>query len=119
MQNDNNNNNNNNINDYNSYNNNNNNNYPVNNYVPGRTQAIISLVCGIIAVILCFTGKGAIIGIILGIVGIVMSRKAKKLGFVGGMQTAGFVLSLISVIVCLVAFIIAIALVGVLFAAAT
>lgn len=36
--------------------------------------------------------------IILGIVGLILAGNAKKAGFVGGMQTAGFVLSLIGLI---------------------
>ena len=39
-----------------------------------------------------------IASVILGVVGLILSSNAKKAGFVGGMQTAGFVLSLIGLI---------------------
>ena len=37
-------------------------------------------------------------GIILGIIGLVFASKAKNAGYVGGLRTAGFVLSLISLV---------------------
>lgn len=44
-------------------------------------------------------GKGAATGaLVLGIVGLVMASKAKKEGFSGGIQTAGFVLSILAVV---------------------
>jgi hypothetical protein len=89
-------------------------NYPVNNnqYIPGRSQAIASLVLGILAVICCFTKVGAFVGVILGIIGIAMAKKSKRLGYVGGMRTAGFVFSLIAVIICIIAFVAALAAIG-------
>lgn len=66
---------------------------------PGQGAATGSLVCGIIAVVCWFFGYTTIVSLILGIIGLVMASKAKKEGYVGGMRTAGFVLSLIGVIV--------------------
>lgn len=67
--------------------------------VPGKGKATASLVLGIIGVVLWFTGYGAIISLVLGIIGIVFASQSKKEGFTGGLRTAGFVLSLISLIV--------------------
>lgn len=69
------------------------------NKVPGKGAATASLVLGIIAVVLWFFGWTSIISLVLGIIGIVCSSKSKKAGFEGGIRTAGFVLSLIGVIV--------------------
>jgi hypothetical protein len=69
-----------------------------NGTVPGKGAATASMVCGIIAVVFWFFGVSAIVSVVLGIIGLVLSSKAKKEGFVGGMNTAGFVLSLIGLI---------------------
>ncbi len=65
---------------------------------PGKGLAIGGLVLGIIGVICWFFGYSTILSVILGIIGIVLASKAKTQGFTGGMQTAGFVLSLIALI---------------------
>ncbi len=73
----------------------------MNDNVPGKGAATGSLVCGIIACVLaCFSSAifPSIIAIVLGIVGIVLSANAKKAGFNEGIRTAGFVLSLIGLI---------------------
>lgn len=70
----------------------------VNGNVPGKGQAIASLVLGIISVVLWWFGYSAIVSVILGVIGLVLAGNAKKAGFVGGMRTAGFVLSLIGLI---------------------
>ncbi len=70
-----------------------------NGKLPGQGAATGSLVCGIIAVVCWFFGYTTIVSLILGIVGLVLASKAKQEGFTGGMRTAGFVLSLIGVIV--------------------
>ena len=66
---------------------------------PGKGAAIGSLVCGIISIVFWFFGLGAIVGIILGIVGLILASASKKQGFVGGLRTGGFVCSLIGLIV--------------------
>lgn len=68
------------------------------NKIPGKGAATASMVLGIISVVLWFFGYSALVSIILGIVGLILAGNAKKAGFVGGMQTAGFVLSLIGLI---------------------
>ena len=65
------------------------------NKIPGKGAATASMVLGIISVVLWFFGYSALVSVILGIVGLILAGNAKKAGFVGGMQTAGFVLSLI------------------------
>jgi hypothetical protein len=57
---------------------------------PGDSAATASMVCGIIGLFF--------FGLILGIVAIVQSNKAKKLGYVGGKATAGFILGVIGII---------------------
>ena len=60
---------------------------------PGHGKAVASLVLGIIALVATWF----YVGLILGIVGIVLALGARKEGFVGGMATAGLVLSIIAV----------------------
>ena len=83
---------------------------PVNTDGGNRTakhgEAVASLVLGIIGVVIywivailfdaLFIGAG--IGVVLGIVGLVLASMAKKAGNREGIRTAGFVLSLISII---------------------
>lgn len=82
--------------------------------VPGKNSAIASLVLGIIAVVLWFFGVSALVSVVLGIVGLVCAGNAKKAGFVGGVRTAGFILSLIGLIGGAVVFIACVACVGAL-----
>ena len=63
---------------------------------PGKGLAVGSLVCGIIGLAFVWFGISAIISLIVGIVGIILSVNAKKQGYVGGMNTAGLVMSIIS-----------------------
>lgn len=62
----------------------------------GENNATASLVLGIIGAIFGFTG---VIPFVLGIIGLVQSNKAKNSGCNNSSSTAGFVLSLISVII--------------------
>ena len=63
----------------------------------GKGLAIASLVLGIVGLVFSLIISGPV-GFVLGIIGVVLSSAAKKAGFVGGMNTAGFVLSLIALI---------------------
>ncbi|MCR5145298.1 MAG: hypothetical protein K6B67_08410 [Lachnospiraceae bacterium] len=65
---------------------------------PGKSAAIASLVLGIVSILTWFFGSGSLVGLITGILGIVFASNAKKQGFEGGMQTAGFVCSLIGLV---------------------
>lgn len=68
------------------------------NVVPGKGAATASLVLGIISVVCWFFGYSALISVIVGVIGLILAGNAKKAGFVGGVRTAGFVLSLIGTI---------------------
>lgn len=85
--------------------------------IPGKGAAVASLVLGIIAVVLWFFGYSAIVSVVLGIIGLVCAGNAKKAGYVGGMRTAGFVLSLIGLIGGAIFFVSCVACVGALGAA--
>lgn len=65
---------------------------------PGKGLAIGSLVCGIVGLVFVWFGYSALISLIAGIVGIILSVNAKKRGFVGGINTAGLVLSIIGLV---------------------
>ena len=71
------------------------NNTPANQNQPGSGQATASLVLGILSVVCWFFGYGAILSVILGVIGLVCAKKAKEQGCNSGMRTAGFVLSII------------------------
>ena len=80
--------------------------------LPGRNEATISLVLGIISGLCWFAGYSAILSVILGIIGLVLAGKSKKLGNNSGVRTAGFVLSLVGLIGGAVIFLACVALVG-------
>lgn len=80
--------------------------------VPGQNDAVVSLVLGILSVVLWFFGYSSFLSIVLGVLGLVYASKSKRLGFNGGIRTAGFVLSLIGVIGGAFVFIACIACVG-------
>ena len=82
--------------------------------VPGKGAATASLVIGIIGVVCWFFGYSAIVSVILGIIGLVLSGNAKKAGFEGGIRTAGAVLSLIALIGGAVVFVVCVACIGTL-----
>lgn len=88
-----------------------------NQNVPGKGAAVASLVLGIIAVVLWFFGYTSIVSVILGIVGLICAGNAKKAGFMGGLRTAGFVLSLIGLIGGGIAFVACVACAGAIGAA--
>ena len=79
---------------------------------PGKGAAIASLVCGLVAVICWFFGWSAIASVVLGIVGLVLAASAKKAGYTGGMRTAGFILSIIGLIVGAIVLLACVACVG-------
>ena len=62
-------------------------------------SATASLVLGILSLICVFFGYGAILGLVLGIIGVALGAKARKESQTG-MATAGFVCSLIGLILC-------------------
>lgn len=64
----------------------------------GKGKAVASLVLGIISVCCLFGGYSAILSVILSIIGLIMAGSSKKQGYTGGIRTAGFILSLVSII---------------------
>lgn len=81
-----------------------------------KTFSILSLVFGIVGIILTFT-PASIVGLILLILGLVFSSMAKKREGRNGMATAGFVLSLIGIILWIVVVVIVGIVVGAAFGA--
>ena len=65
---------------------------------PGKGNATASWVLGIIAVVFWFFGDSSIRAVSLGIVGLIQASKAKELGYLDAIRTAGFVLSLIGLV---------------------
>jgi len=61
-------------------------------------KSIASLVCGCIAIFLSTIFPVPMVGLILGVVGIVMAVLAKKEGAKSGVQTAGFIVSIIGTV---------------------
>ena len=88
-----------------------------NQNVHGKVAAYASLVLGIIAGVRWFFGYTSIVAVILGSVGLVCAGNAKKAGFMGGLRTAGFVLSLIGLIGGGIAFVACVACAGAIGAA--
>lgn len=77
-----------------------------------HNQAVAALVLGIIAAASCFFGVGAIVGLVCGIIGIIMSNKAKEAGNTEGIRKAGFICSIVGTVIAGITVIIAIAAFG-------
>ena len=85
----------------------------------GKNLAVGSLVCGILSLVCIFFGYGALVGLILGIVAIVLAVNAKKNGFEDGMQKAGLILGIIGTVLCGITFVACARCAGVLAAASS
>ena len=70
--------------------------YPV--AQPASGAAMASMILGIVSLVFCLFGEGAFVSVITGIVGIVQASNAKKAGNTSAQRTAGFVMSLIGLI---------------------
>ena len=70
-----------------------------------KSKATTSMVLGIISVSISWMFFLGAVSVALGIIGLIMASKAKKLGFEGSTRTAGFILSIIGIsiegIVCI------------------
>ena len=64
--------------------------------IPGKNEALISLILGIVGLVVALFVNG-IFGMILGIAGLVVSSRSKSMGYNDSLRTAGFVLSVLSV----------------------
>ena len=65
--------------------------------IPGKNEALISLILGIVGLVVALFVNG-IFGMILGIAGLVVSSRSKSMGYNDSLRTAGFVLSVLSVV---------------------
>lgn len=81
---------------------------------PGENTAVAGLIMGIAAVVFWFFGYSAVASVVLGILGLVWTDKAKKEGYTGDKRTIAFVLSLVGLIGGLVVLIITVILINVL-----
>jgi len=66
-----------------------------------KTFSLLSLIFGIVGIVLTFT-PASIVGLVLAILGIVFSSMAKKKEGKNGMNKAGFILSLIAIILFII-----------------
>lgn len=72
----------------------------------GKAMGVASLVLGILSLLCCLTGIGAIFGIIMGIIGLVLGSKARDLlpQTERGMATTGWICSIIALCLCAAVF---------------
>jgi high-affinity nickel permease len=82
-------------------------------------MGVAALVCGIVSVVCAFFGFGAIAGVVLGIIAIVLGVKARKDPAQAGSATGGLVLGIIGTVLSGILFVACVACVGVLGAAGT
>ena len=75
--------------------------------------AVASLVLGILSLICAFFGYSALLGLVMGIIGVSLGAKARKASQTS-LATAGFICSLIGLIFCSIGLVCAIACVGAL-----
>lgn len=68
-------------------------------YSNAKTKSTIAFIFGIIGTVFGFMGIiFAIIGIVLGIIGLVLSKSCKKDNYESGILTAGYILSIVAII---------------------
>ena len=79
---------------------------------PAKGLAMGSMICGIVGLVFVWFGVSSIITLAAGIVGLILAINAKKKGFVGGMLTAGLIMSIISLALGAIVFIACIGIVG-------
>ena len=75
-------------------------------------MGIAALVCGIVSVVCSFTGFGALIGIILGIIAIILGVKARKVPATASLGLGGLVLGIIGTVMSGILFVVCVGLVG-------
>ncbi|MCI6610537.1 MAG: hypothetical protein MSH08_07290 [Ezakiella sp.] len=76
---------------------------------------IISLVCGIISILTAFAGQYALLGIISGIAGVVLAKHSLDNNPGNSIGRAGFITSVIGIVLASLFFIACVACAGVLF----
>lgn len=65
---------------------------------PGKHEATVAMVLGIVSCALLVFGYTALGSVVTGIIGLIYSARAKSLGFSGTPRTVGYVCSLIGLI---------------------
>lgn len=66
--------------------------------LPGKHEATVAMVLGIVSCALLIFGYTALGSVVTGIIGLIYSARAKSLGFNGTPRTVGYVCSLIGLI---------------------
>lgn len=66
--------------------------------LPGKHEATVAMVLGIVSCALLVFGYTALGSVVTGIIGLIYSARAKSLGFNGTPRTVGYVCSLIGLI---------------------
>lgn len=86
----------------------------INIYTEEKAMGVASLVLGIISIVISVFGTGSFgwLGLILGIIGIVLGVEGKKVPEQAGMAKAGFICSIIGVVLSLLFYIACIGCVG-------
>ncbi len=74
-------------------------------YMPGKTQGIVSMVCGLVSI---FGSYSFGVGIIIAIVGLVMNSKAVAAGYQGTPVKVGKITSIIGLILSILGLILGI-----------
>ena len=75
-----------------------------NENIPGKGEAVASMVLGIVGLVFTFILSGfglGFIAVICGIIGLILSIISKNKGYEGGMRTAGFVMNIIVIVVAI------------------
>lgn len=76
-------------------------------YMAGKTKGIISMVCGIVSVVGCYS-YGA--GIVIAIVGLILNKQAKSSGYSGTPAKVGKITSVIGLILSIVGLVLGVSL---------
>ena len=67
--------------------------------MPGKTQGIVSMVCGLVSI---FGSYSYGVGVVIAIVGLVMSKKATEAGYTGTPAKVGKITSIIGLILSII-----------------
>lgn len=68
-----------------------------NQNIPGRNEAIIALVLGIVSLVAALF-VNSVVGVLVGAAGLYYASKSKSLGYDDGLRLAGFVLSVVAIV---------------------
>ena len=68
-----------------------------NQNIPGRNEAIISLVLGIVGLVASLF-VNSLVGLLVGVAGLYYASRSKAMGYDDGLRLAGFVLSVVAIV---------------------